>query len=49
MSFQILDSISPRWRPILRFGQDDRSRGLGSSIVLVDVVNIDENTVNDPW
>ena len=49
MSFQILNSISSRWRPILRFRQDNRSRGLGPSIVLVDVVNIDENTINDPW
>jgi len=49
MSFQILNSISSRWRPILRFRQDKRSRSLGPSIVLVDVVNIDENTINDPW
>src|SRR5688572_19439149 len=49
MSFQILDSISSRWRPILWFRQDNRSRGLGPSVVLVDVVNIDEHTINDPW
>ncbi len=49
MSFQILNSISSRWWPILRFRQDNRSRGLGPNIVLVDVVNIDENTINDPW
>jgi hypothetical protein len=49
MPFQILNSISSRWRSILRFRQDDRAGGLGPSIVLVHVVNIDENTINDPW
>jgi hypothetical protein len=49
MSLQILDSISSRRRPILRFRQDDRSCRLSPSIVLIDVVDIDENTVDDPW
>jgi hypothetical protein len=48
MSFQVLDSIPSRRRPILRFGQDNRSRGFGPSIVLVDVVNMDEHTIDDP-
>jgi len=48
MSFQILDTISSRRRPILGFRQDDRSRGLRSSMVLVDVVYVDENTIDDP-
>jgi len=37
-----LNSISSRWRAILRFRQDNRSRSLGPSVVLVDVVYIDE-------
>jgi hypothetical protein len=49
MSFQILNSISSRWRPILGFRQDNGSCGLSPSIVLVDVLNIDEDTINDPW
>jgi hypothetical protein len=49
MSLEILNSISSRRRPILRFRQDEGSCGLSPSIVLIDVVNIDENTINDPW
>jgi len=49
MSFQILNSISSRWRPIFRFRQDNGSCGFSPSIVLIDVLNIDENTINDPW
>jgi len=49
MSFQILNSISARWRSILRFRQDSGSCGLGPSIVRIDVLNVDENTINDPW
>jgi hypothetical protein len=48
MSLQILNAISTRWRPFLRFRQDNRSCGFDSSVVLVDVVNIDEDTINDP-
>ena len=49
MSFEILDSIAARRRPVLRFRQDNGSCGLSPSIVLIDVLNIDENTINDPW
>jgi hypothetical protein len=49
MSFQILNSVSSRWRPILRLRQDYSSCGLSPSIVLIDVINEDENTINDPW
>jgi hypothetical protein len=49
MSFYILNSISSRWRPILGFRQDNGSCGLSPSIVLIDVLNTDENTINDPW
>jgi hypothetical protein len=48
MSFQILDSISARWWTILGCRQDDGARGLRPSIVLIDVVDIDENTIDDP-
>jgi hypothetical protein len=47
--FQILDSIPSRCRPILRFRQDHGSSGLSPRIVLADVVDIDEHTINDPW
>jgi hypothetical protein len=49
MSFQIFNSISTRWGPILRLRQDNGSCGLSPSIVLIDVLNIDEDTINDPW
>jgi hypothetical protein len=49
MSFQILDSISARGRPILGFGEEQCSCGLGPGIVHIDVVNTDENTMDDPW
>jgi hypothetical protein len=49
MSFEILDSISSRRRPILRFRQDNGSCGLSSRIVLIDVLNINENPIDDPW
>ena len=49
MPFEILNAISSRRRPLFRLRQDNGSRGLGSSIVSVDVVDTDENTVNDPW
>jgi hypothetical protein len=49
MSFQILNSISSRRRSILRFRQDNGSCGLSASIMLIDVLNIYENTINDPW
>src|SRR6185503_13810050 len=48
MSLWILNSISSRWRPIFRFRQDKGSCGLSPSIVLIDVLNKDENTINDP-
>jgi hypothetical protein len=49
VSFQILSSISSRWRPILRFRQDYGPCGLGPSIVLIDVLDGDENAIDDPW
>jgi hypothetical protein len=49
MSFQVLDAISPRRRPILGFREDDGARGPRPGIVLIDVVNMDEYTINDPW
>ena len=49
MPFEILNSVSSCRRSIFRFREDDRSRGPGPGIVLVDVVDIDEHTINDPW
>jgi hypothetical protein len=49
MPFEIFDSISSCGRSIFRFRQDNRPCSLGSSIVPIDVLNIDENAINDPW